>query len=85
MIRYMQGPTKPRGHINFDTSFLLASLQGCLSHLHQKHYILCHYSFVWPKIDIHLVFTFWRIFFPFISIISTSFVNSKCLLYECAK
>jgi hypothetical protein len=32
----MQGPTKPRGHINFDTSFLLASLQGCLSHLHQK-------------------------------------------------
>ncbi len=36
VIRYMQGPTKPKDHIFFHTSFLLASLQGCLSHLHQK-------------------------------------------------
>jgi hypothetical protein len=53
-------------------------------HLHWKHFIFYHESFSKAQHGNPLCFTIWKILFPFVSKISTSFVNFKCPWNECA-
>jgi len=57
------------------------------SHFHKQSYIFYHHFFflVEFNIDIHIVYTFQRIFFPFVHMSFANLVNSKCLLSEWAK